>query len=529
MQKAFGKFRSFFWPIHRFELKKVLPMFFLFFCFYFNYMILKDIEEPLVVTAPGSGAETVAFIKLWVILPLAILFMFIYSKLLNKFSKKRVFYTVITFFISFYFIFAFVLYPLKDVLHPHAFADKLTNILPVGFAGFISIIRNWSFALFYAFGELWGSVGISLLFWGFSNDITKVQDSKRFYALFGIGSSLAMMVAGPTIIHFANIRNILPSHIDAWGITLKCLMSIVALSGLIIMGLYYWMNRYVLSDEKFKPNEVKDTKNKKMSLSLKEAFKIVFKSRYLMFLAALVMGYSVSMTLGDIVWKSQLKLRFSDPNDYTAFRGFFTSMSSVLSLITLFIGGSVIRKWGWKKAAITTPIVLLISGIGAFGFIVFQDSLKSTISFLGTTPLVLAIVFASIQNGFGKCCKLSFYEPTKEMAYIPLDDVSKTKGKAAIDVLVCKFSKAGGAFLLQALIIIFGSIAASVPYIALILFGVIAIWIISASKLNKLILNKTTSQEKVTSKSKAISLKAASKKIKINTRSRKRRAKILSK
>ena len=119
-----------------------------------------------------------------------------------------------------------------------------------------------------------------------------------------------MMVAGPTTIHFANIRNILPSHIDAWGITLKCLMSIVALSGLIIMGLYYWMNRYVLTDEKFKAKEVKDTKNK-MSLTLKEAFKFVFKSKYLMFLAALVMGYSVSMTLGDIVWKSQLKLKFS--------------------------------------------------------------------------------------------------------------------------------------------------------------------------------------------------------------------------
>ncbi|KKK60318.1 hypothetical protein LCGC14_3025560 [marine sediment metagenome] len=85
------KLRAFFWPIQKPELKKVIPMFLLFFFFVFNYTILKDISEPLIVTARGSGAESIAFLKLWGTLPLALLFMFVYSKLSNRISKKALF------------------------------------------------------------------------------------------------------------------------------------------------------------------------------------------------------------------------------------------------------------------------------------------------------------------------------------------------------------------------------------------------------------------------------------------------------
>ena len=39
------------------------------------------------------------------------------------------------------------------------------------FAGPISILRNWTFCLFYVMAELWGSVVVSLLFWGFANQV----------------------------------------------------------------------------------------------------------------------------------------------------------------------------------------------------------------------------------------------------------------------------------------------------------------------------------------------------------------------
>ncbi|NGX33726.1 MAG: ADP,ATP carrier protein 1 [Candidatus Anoxychlamydiales bacterium] len=485
--------RSFFWPIQKVELKKVIPMFLMCFFFVFNYTILKDINEPLIVTARGSGAETIAFLKLWGTLPLALLFMFVYSKLSRKLSKKTLFYSIIGFFISFYLLFGFVLYPLKDVLHPHAFADKLEALLPRGFSGGVALIRNWTFSLFYALSELWGTVGVSFLFWGFSNDTTKISESKRFYSLFGIGAAIAMMVAGPTNIYFSNVGKL--AIVDSWGVTLKYLMSILFISGLSIMGVYYWINRYVLTDKRFKIDEKNNIKNEKEKTSVIEALKFILKSRYLLLIAGIVMGYSISVSFADIVWKNQLKQQFPHPCDYSAFIGYFSSIVSILTLIMLFVGGGVIRKFGWKKAALVTPLVFLLAAIGSFGFIIFKDQLNGFVGFFGTSTLVMAIVFGAIQNALAKCFKFSFYEPTKEMAYIPLDNISRTKGKAAIDILVIKFSKAGGAFLLQALIIIFGSLAVIVPYIALILFGVIAVWTLSVVFLNKRFLKLTNQDE----------------------------------
>ena len=140
----FGKWRSFFWPIQNWELKKFIPMAMLFFFINFNYTILRDTKDALIVNAPGSGAEAIPFLKVWGVLPFAILFMLLYSKLSNVLSKPKLFYSMISIFIGFFAIFALVLYPYRDVLHPNVFCDNLLTTLPKGFTGLIAIIRNWT-------------------------------------------------------------------------------------------------------------------------------------------------------------------------------------------------------------------------------------------------------------------------------------------------------------------------------------------------------------------------------------------------
>ena len=41
-------------------------------------------------------------------------------------------------------------------------------------------IRNWSFAVFYVMAEMWGSVVASLLFWSFANEVTTVEEAKKY-------------------------------------------------------------------------------------------------------------------------------------------------------------------------------------------------------------------------------------------------------------------------------------------------------------------------------------------------------------
>jgi AAA family ATP:ADP antiporter len=483
----FGKWRSFFWPVHNFELKKLLPMFFLFFFINFNYTILRDTKDALIVTAPGSGAEAIPFLKVWGVLPIAIIFMIVYSKLSNTFSKQKLFYTTIGFFIAYFIVFSLFLYPNRDILHPTDAADQLQAFLPEGFKGLIALFRNWTYALFYIMSELWGSVAISLLFWGFANDTTKISESKRFYALFGLGANVAMLFSGPAIIYFSNIRSRLPADIDAWGLTLNYMVAMVVFSGLIIMGIYWWINKNVLTDTRFyKPEEMQRVKKEKPKMSLKESFIYLVRSKYILCLAILVIGYGIAINLVEVTWKGQLKLQYPHPNDYQTFMGYFSTITGITTiLMMLFVGGNVIRRFGWKTGALITPVVLLISGVGFFSFVIFRDSLTAFIAMLGTTPLMLAVLFGTVQNIMSKSAKYSLFDPTKEMAYIPLDQESKVKGKAAIDVVGARLGKSGGSLVQQGLIIACGSLGAITPYVGGILFFIIFAWIYSTNTLSK--------------------------------------------
>jgi len=154
------------------------------------------------------------------------------------------------------------------------------------------------------------------------------------------------------------------------------------------------------------------------------------------------------------------------------------------------------RRYGWGVAALITPVVLLATGAGFFSCVLFRDSLMGVIAMLGTNPLMLAVIFGTIQNIMSKSSKYSLFDPTKEMAYIPLDQESKVKGKAAIDVVGARFGKASGSLIQQGLLVCCGSLGAITPYIAVILFGIIAAWIIAARTLSRRFNELNAAQQK---------------------------------
>jgi len=500
-EQTFGKWRGLLWPIHSYELKKIIPMLLMFFCISFNYTILRDTKDTLiVVTAKGSGAETIAFLKVWAVVPMAILFMFIYAKLANVLSREKLFYVTLTPFLIFFALFALFLYPLREMLHPHEATQVWFDSLPEslkGLKGLIAIVGNWTFSLFYVLAELWGSVVLSLLFWQFANQITRVSEAKRFYTLFGVGANIALMVSGPTIMYFSKVRGNLPAGVDPWGYSLNWLMALVVISGVLIMVIYRWMNKNVLTDERFyNPDEVKQSKKKKPKMSMGDSFRYIFSSKYVGCLALLVIGYGICINLVEISWKSQLKLQFPDSNSYSYFMGQFSTVTGIVTVfMMLFIGGNVIRRFGWGKAALVTPIILMITGTAFFGFVIFKDNLLGLVMAFGTSPLMFAVIFGAAQNIFSKSCKYSMFDPTKEMAYIPLDSELKVKGKAAVDVLGARLGKSGGALMNQGLILMAGGIAYIAPYAAILMliFGVV--WIFAAKALNKQFVALTAKRE----------------------------------
>ncbi|CAH9088523.1 unnamed protein product [Cuscuta europaea] len=459
-------------------LKKIVPLGLMFFCILFNYTILRDTKDVLVVTAKGSSAEIIPFLKTWVNLPMAIGFMLLYTKLANVLSKQALFYTVILPFIAFFGAFGFVLYPLSNYFHPTALADKLLNILGPRFLGPIAILRIWSFCLFYVMAELWGSVVVSVLFWGFANQITTVDEAKKFYPLFGLGANVALIFSGRTVKYFSNLRKSLGPGVDGWALSLRGMMSIVVLMGLAICSIYWWVNHNVsLPSRSLK-------KKDKPKMGTMESLKFLVSSKYIRDLATLVVAYGISINLVEVTWKSKLKAQFPSPNEYSSFMGDFSTATGIATFTMMLLSQWVFDKYGWGVAAKITPTVLLLTGFGFFSLILFGGPLVPTLAKFGMTPLLAAVYVGALQNIFSKSAKYSLFDPCKEMAYIPLDEDTKVKGKAAIDVVCNPLGKSGGALIQQFMILTFGSLANSTPYLGGVLLVIVLAWLSAAKSLD---------------------------------------------
>merc|ERR1712113_756885 len=260
--EEFGKIRAAIFPIHGHELKKFLPMGIMMFFILFNYTILRDTKDALLGTAPNSSTEAFNFVKLGIVMPLAVLFVVIYAKLANIFSRYHLFNIMILSFISFFGCFAYVIYPNITSIHPEvSYIASLQAQYP-SLHYPISIYGNWTFTIFYALSELWGSAMISLLFWQFANEIIRTHEAKRFYALFGLLANIALILSGQTVKYMSDIRDSLPEGSDPWGTSLIYMMTAVVTAGLVVVFINHWMENNVLNDPKYYDAAVDSTKKK---------------------------------------------------------------------------------------------------------------------------------------------------------------------------------------------------------------------------------------------------------------------------
>lgn len=464
-------------------------MFLMLFFVCFNYSILRNLKDAIVITAEQSGgAQAIPFIKVWAMLPAVILSTIIFTTLSNHFSRKTVFHIIVISFLLFFFLFAFWIYPNRDMLHPHATANLLESILPKGFKGLISMFRNWTFTCFYVIAELWGSIVLGVVFWGFANEITRISEASRFYSVMSIGSNIAASIAG-YVTATLSWKEPHPNFIfnqDAYGQTFVLLLSIIILSGIGFLVAYNWMERNAQASAPIPPDEKVKGKRKEKKLSFRESLMVVAQSKYLLCIATLVVSYFLVIGLVEIIWKDKLSVLKPNLSDYLAYTSTLTSYMGIISTFTSVLMAGIIGRFGWTKTALITPVIMLITSIAFFSCLFAEDSLTPIVgAILSTSPLAIAVFLGSMQNCFSKAAKYSLFDATKEMAFIPLSSEHKLKGKAAIDGIGSRLGKAGSSFVHQGLLFIFWSLSASAPYVAAILLIAIGLWILAVISLGK--------------------------------------------
>jgi len=485
----FSGWRAYLWPIHRHELRKLLPMLFILFLITFDYNMLRTMKDTLVVvTGKESGAEVIPFIKLWVMFPGSVALTFLFTWLSNRYSRELVFYIMMTIFLSFFVLFVAVLYPLRETLHPHAAADSWQAVLPLGLKGFVAMIRNWSFTTFYVMSELWGNIILFLLFWGFANQITHLGEAKRFYAILGIATNISGIIAGEIAVEVskAGFISFLPYGKTAWDQQLLILVSLVIVGGILAMAIFRWMHTRVIDETT--GETVASTKGEvKGKMSMRENFRYLFNSRYLVCIAIIAITYNVVINLTEVLWKSQVHSLYPEPSDYNLYMNRVMMVIGLFATFTSFgITGNLIRKTGWTVTAMLTPIILLVTSFAFFGSFFWSESIGRFAELpWGLTPLFLVVFFGTLQNCLSRGAKYTIFDATKEMAFIPLSQESKLKGKAAIDGVCIRLGKSGGSAIYQVLLVLFSSLTLSAPYVAGLLLMMIGIWMSAVSSLGK--------------------------------------------
>lgn len=505
--QEFTGWRKVLWPIHSYEVKKFLPMGIMMFCILFIYTVLRDTKDAILVNAPGAGAESLAFAKGIGVTASAVLFMILYTRAANIFNREGLFYVTALPFLLFFGLYPYCIYPFVGSLHMSLETINGYQQMYPNLTWIIPLVGNWTYTLFYILSELWGSAVLSLLFWQFANAITPVKEARRFYGMFGFLGNFGLLLSGPAIIYVSHsIHTQGLDRFEATGLMLQYLMAFVIVAGAVLIATFYWMNRQVLTDIRYyNPEAMGESKKKKPKLSMMESFKYILQSPYLGLIAMLVLAYGVSINLFEGVWKGQIKIAYPTEVEYNQVMGGLSTVTGGIAVILMLVGSNLLRAFSWRTCALITPLVLITGILGFFGVIYYNNEMLpqgmkivDAISqgIINKELIVFAVGLGLFVNAFGKAVKYSLFDPTKEMAYIPLDPELKVKGKAAVDVIGGRGGKSAGSYIQMGLLTMFSGSALYqlVPIIAPIAVGVVFLWILSVFGLSKRFLDLTGKQ-----------------------------------
>ncbi len=482
-KKEFGNIRGTIFPIHKNELRKFLPMAFIFILISFCYALTRSLKDMNMLKDIHNDTA-ISWLKAVAITPSMIFFTILYGKVSRSTGRDGRFNAVIIYFLAFFTLSLVFLLPQKELLQ----LNTLSKVLEAKFPRLIGLwgaICHWPISLFYIHAEAWGTFALSVVFWTFVNEITAVNQAKRFYSFLSMFAAVGSILAG-CILKLDNVR----TNFDQG-------LKFVIIAIVLILVVY----NYFTSDIKANPSYYqveKKPKKAKVKMTFKESMTFLSRSRYLMLLSILVIGYGLVIALFEAVQKAQIKKYVALTGDNTIYADIYSDQQILVGvisiLVTLFFATPILKK-GWRFAASATPVTALVMTVLFFSFLRFGDALDNFLKSFNVTALYLSIQIGVYNVVLIKSVKYVLFDPTKEAVYIPLDEETKIRGKAAVDGVGSRLGKSLASVLITGMSSLFGGsqIANIRTPVVLIIIAVIILWLIAVRALGKL---KAAAEEK---------------------------------
>ncbi|MFB0565361.1 MAG: NTP/NDP exchange transporter [Candidatus Aminicenantaceae bacterium] len=265
---------------------------------------------------------------------------------------------------------------------------------------------------FYLFGDFFNTIMV-VLFWAFLNDIVHSEEAKRLYGIIGLGGVLGGWFGSGVVAAFVKKAGKPPLLLACIG------------GALLIMVIAFFVGRIAKKEETAVPaaeeSQPKTEMPKKSGAAI-EGAKLVFASRYLLAIVAIVGIYEIVSSIMDFQWTTSVINSVTKENLSAYFGSVYFVTNSVAVFVQLFLTSLVMRKFGVGIALLFLPIAALCSSTA---FLIFPI-------------LMVGNALSVSDNGLN----YSINQSSKEALYVPTTPEVKYRAKAFIDMFVMRFSKA---------------------------------------------------------------------------------------
>ena len=435
-----------------------------------NFSVLRSMRNALVVADTGGSAAFIPYFELFGTFPASILLTWALSRLMRAFFPRFIFSMTLLFFLTFFIVFAFWIYPHREQIHT-LLESKLGFLMD--FSRFKVVFTHWPDMVFYIMSELWKVALLSVIFWGFLNQNLSLEEAKRFYPPLLLGTSVGTILAGPITVFCTSLFswNHFSLSSQRWQHSLYLLTSCLLLCGLLTLVTFRFLFK---KSQARKLTAVRETLNVSQKepfssklLSLSSSLRYLMKSPFLSSLFLLVIAEYVCYALGELIFLETLKSKYPSPSDYCQYMGNLSFWMGIITAVSaLLVTPHLLPTDRWSRNVLITPI-LMVTITFAFFFAIYLGKLGW---FPGSSPVMIAIVLGSVHFCIGRAAKYTLFDAIKELAFIPLNEEGQVKGKLIIDGIGSRLGRGTSSLLSIVLFLVMGG-----PGESAIFAGILAI------------------------------------------------------
>ena len=393
-----------FGSFEREELIKFLKLGAIFSAIIGSYWTLGTIKESLISALVGSAM--LPYAKALALLFLIPMLMF-YSRMLDFFSRERLFYILTLGYTVITVLFAFLI--LNSYIG-EASAELLAA--RTGWAAFGTKVLGYAY---YAFIESYGSLMVAL-FWSIAVDTTQPESAKKGFSLVVALGQLGG-IFGPVII------TKLPRY---FGFT-TCGFSVL-ISSIFVLSAFFLLRYFLRST----PPELLQSFHgvneeqvvQKQEPGFFEGLRLLLQHRYLLSIFTMMFFFEMLTQIFDFHFKCMAAEKFCGLA-LVEYIGSYSSMVSLITLLSLILGiNRITRFFGLAASLALMPLIL---GCAIFGFITVHH---------------LTFLFWLMVGS--KACNYALNVPAIKQLYIPTTHDVRFKAQAWIETFGSRSARQGG-------------------------------------------------------------------------------------